>query len=214
MPVQRKSRIMASSSTSSIQLPNLKSFDGTGFSNWEFRIKLLLERNGVLEVLNEVSAVDARSEEYKKNEVKARSIIVQCLADNVLETVKDKKNAKEIFDTLKNIYTKRGLSVQVELQRKLRAMKFVKGPLSEFLREFEKTVTELRSSGGTIKEDEVISQLLAVMPESYQSVTTAIDVFFSQKPDDIDFQFVKNKLLQEELRQGNITASCNSVSSL
>jgi len=39
------------------------------------------------------------------------------------------------------------------------------------------------------------------IPESYQTVTTAIDIMFSQNQNAIDMDFVKNKLLLEEARQ-------------
>lgn len=180
---------------------NIKPFDGTNFTNWEFRIKLVLEQNGVLDVLE--NSTETQSAEFKKKDVKARSLMVQLLADNILETIKEKKTAKEMFDTLRTMYMKKGLSAQVELQRKLRNMKYTKGSLSDFITEFEKTVADLRNSGGSIQEGEVISQLLAAMPESYQAVATTIDIIFSQNPKDMSFDFVKCKLLQEDTRRSN-----------
>lgn len=53
--------------------------------------------------------------------------------------------------------------------------------LDIFLTEFEKTVHELKNFGGQIQNSEVITrQILSAMPESYQCVTTAIDVLFCQ----------------------------------
>lgn len=57
-------------------------------------------------------------------------------------------------------------------------MKFVSGKLNEFWLEFEKTVSELRNCGGTTQHTEVIPQLLSIMPENYQTVTTAIGILF------------------------------------
>ncbi|KAF2891065.1 hypothetical protein ILUMI_15108, partial [Ignelater luminosus] len=82
-------------------------------------------------------------------------------------------------------------------------MKFTRGTLGEYITVFEKMVTDLRASGGKIDDEEIISQLLASMPESYQAVTTSIHIIFSTNPKDINFQFVKNTLLQEETRRNN-----------
>lgn len=194
--------------SSQVHVSNLKQFDGTGFSNWEFRMKLILEQSDVDEaILETITPTRAAENEFKKKDVKARNIIVQCLSDNVLETVKNKTTAREMYKHLCETYRKTGLVTQVELQRKLRCMKFERGNLTEFLNEFERTVSELRSSGGTIPDEEVISQLLAAMPEKYQAITATIDVIFAQNPRDITFQFVKNRLLQEETRHSETNRS-------
>ncbi|CAA9995938.1 unnamed protein product [Nesidiocoris tenuis] len=47
----------------------------------------------------------------------------------------------------------------------------------------------------------IITMLLTAMPRLNQSVTSSIDIFFSQNPAGVTIEFVKNKLLQEEARQ-------------
>lgn len=183
----------------------VKPFDGTSFSNWEFRVTLLLEQQGVKNVITEdppsSTEVD-ELEKYRKNEIKARTVIIQCVADNILETLKTKTSAKEIMESLKNTYANKGIANQVILQRKLRGMKYNENKsLTEYLTEFEQTVCELKSAGSKIEDNELVLQLLSSMPESYQTVTTAIDIMFSQNQNAIDMDFVKNKLLLEEARQ-------------
>lgn len=182
---------------------SVKPFDGSGFSNWEFRIKLLLEQNEVLETLTENPPEEAVAlMAFKKRDVKARTIIVSCLADNILEMIKDLSSAKEIMATLKGTYVRTGISTQVQLQRKLRSLKFSEGSsLNVFLTEFEQIIHELKSAGGKIENSEMVSQLLSAMPESFQAVTTAIDVMFCQDETKVTLEFVKSKLLLEEARQ-------------
>ncbi|KAJ8875991.1 hypothetical protein PR048_023899, partial [Dryococelus australis] len=48
----------------------------------------------------------------------------------------------------------------------------------------------------------MISQLIITMPKSYQAVTTLIDVIFSQTHQAVTIEFVKNKLIQEEIETG------------
>lgn len=185
------------------QLFNVKPFEGSGFSNWNFRVKLLLEHYGVLGVVSQDPPTDVTElETFKKNDARARNVIVQCLADGILEMIKDKKTAKEIMQALEGTYEKKGISTQVQLQRKLRSLKFSgKSQLNLFLTEFEQTVCELKAAGGKIENTEVVSQLLSTMPESYQAVTTAIDIMFCQDEKNVTLDFVKNKLLMEEARQ-------------
>lgn len=182
---------------------NVKPFDGSGYSNWEFRVKLVLEQAGVLEILETDPPQDtAGFTAFKKNDMKARNIIVQCLSDNILEMIKTKTTAKEIMNVLNTTYHKKGISTQVQMQRKLRSLKYVEGTaLNIFLTEFEQTVYELKSAGGKMEESEIVLQLLSSIPESFQAVTTAIDIMFCQDESKITLDFVKNKLLIEESRQ-------------
>lgn len=200
----------------SLQNLHVVPFNGTGFSNWNFRVKLALEQAGVHEVLE--TSVPAPEEEakfkaWKKKDVIARNILVQCLSDNVLETVKLKDTAKAMLDTLNNTYARKGISSQVMYQKKLRSMKYTEEkPLSLFLSEFEQAVCELKAAGGKIENNEMILQLLSAMPESYQSVVTAIDIMFCQDESKVTFEFVKNKLLMEEARKEN-KSNCSGNSS-
>lgn len=131
---------------------NVTPFNGTGFSNWEFRVKLVLEQAGVNNVLETpCPGPEAANDKanWLQNDVKARNIVVQCLADNMLEVIKEKKTAKEVMTALSNTYTKKGISSQVMLQKKLRSMKFTGDTaLNVFLTEFEQTIYELKAAGG------------------------------------------------------------------
>lgn len=46
-----------------------------------------------------------------------------------------------------------------------------------------------------------ICQLLASMPDNYHNVTTALDIYFCQNQKSVTLDFVKSRLLQEEIRQ-------------
>lgn len=125
--------------------------------------------------------------EWKKKDLKAKNLIVQCLSDNTLEMIKSKTTAKEIMDTLSSTYSKSGLFTLVQLQNKFRNMRFTgTDSLNDFIIEFEKTVLELKRCGGTVSDIEIISQLLASMPESFHNVTTALDIYFCQNQQSSD----------------------------
>lgn len=58
--------------------------------------------------------------------VKAPNILVQCLADNILELIKDNVSKRNrIIDTLRGTYLKSGIATQVQLQRKLWSLKLI-----------------------------------------------------------------------------------------
>lgn len=100
---------------------DVKPFDGTSFSNWEFRVALLLEQQGVKNVITEDPPSSTQVDElekYRTNDVKACRVIIQCVADNILETLKTKTSAIEIIASLKNTYANKVIANQVILQRK------------------------------------------------------------------------------------------------
>lgn len=138
---------------------SVKPFDGAGFSNWEFRVKLLLEHYEVLDVLDmEMPTEPTRLAEFKKRDVKARNVIVQCLTDDVLNTVKDKTTAREIMQVLRNTYYRKGIANLVQLQNKLRNLKYTeKEPMNKFLSEFDKIVLDIKDCGGILEEQETIT---------------------------------------------------------
>lgn len=183
---------------------NIKPFDGDGFSNWEFRVRLILEQNSVVEVIDSdiSTSTDAKViEQYKKNDIKARNIIVQSVTDNVLTMIKHKKTAKAMMETLKNTYGKRGIKSQVLLQKRWRNLEFSgQSSLNEFLIEFESAYFDIVNSGGKIEEKDVVIQLLSVMSEEYNSLISAIDILLSTNESSVTLDYVKNQLLQEEER--------------
>lgn len=69
---------------------NYKPFNGSGFSIREFRLKLLLEQNNILEVSETLSD----QAEFKKRDTRARNIIVQWIDDSILDIIKNSKTAK------------------------------------------------------------------------------------------------------------------------
>lgn len=91
---------------------NIKPFNGNDFESWEVRIITLLDKNGVLEVL-EADALKAggkrRSggnefEEWKKNNSRVKSFIIQHIADSHLSYVTSKQTAKEVWEALSSAF--------------------------------------------------------------------------------------------------------------
>lgn len=184
---------------------NITPFDGQNYSNWEFRVKLAMEQAGVNNVLEEPCPGEDKQIErsaWLKSDVRARNIIVQCLADNMLELIKNKTTAKDILKSLENTYTKKGIASQVMQRKKFNSLSYTEDkPLSTFLTEFEQCICQFKAAGGNLEQNEIVAQLLSAMPESYANIVTALDVIFSQNEASITLDFVKNKLLLEESRR-------------
>ncbi|XP_063230709.1 copia protein isoform X1 [Bacillus rossius redtenbacheri] len=180
----------------------IRPFDGVNFSNWFYRMKLLLEQNGVLHMLTtEPPTVEADLKRFKQEDVKARNLLVQGLADNMLPMIMNKITAKEIVDTLATTYEKRGMKSMVTAQKAWRKLEYKKEkPLQEFLQQFESMASEVKVAGGKIEEDEMVNQLLVAMPSDFDSVVSAMDILYNKDKSAVKFEYVKNTLLAEEER--------------
>lgn len=100
-------------------------FDGTNWSNWKYRVNVLLEEKNLLQyVENDLEELrnatnDEKVKEYHtKEQKKCKSIIVQCVADSHLEYIKDKITTREIFNALKAVFERKSVAVDnVEVHR-------------------------------------------------------------------------------------------------
>lgn len=180
----------------------VKPFDGQNFTNWYYRIKLVLEQNEVLHVLTEDPPEDALlRKSFLTADIKARSILVGCISDNILVMIKEKKSAKEIVETLSVTYEKTGVKSIVMAQKAWRKMEFkFEKPLQEFLQEFQSTAADLRLAGGKVNNHDFIHQLLGAMPPEFDAVVSALDIYSGSTKTDLTFDYVRSTLLAEEER--------------
>ena len=97
-------------------------FDGKNFSNWKFRVLILLEEKGVKCVLD--PEFNKKDKTYKDKNSKAKSVIIQCLSDKYLEYVKDKDTAEEMLISLENVFERKSVFSKLYLKKRLLSMKF------------------------------------------------------------------------------------------
>lgn len=188
-------------------------FDGSNFNNWKFRMETLLNEMELLKFIEKpvthmVEFLDGESlDERKKKETlfnvldkcdrKCRSQIIQRIADSHLEYVKDKCCAYDIWKSLSDTFERKGVASQLLIRKSLLTMKFDTGheTLANHFLKFDKIVRQLRSTGATLEETDIVCHLLLTMPSEYNTVVTAIETLSMEN---INLSFVKNRLLDEE----------------
>lgn len=67
--------------------------------------------------------------------------------------------------------------------------------LQEHIVKFDKIIRELKSAGAKIEEEDVVCHLLLTLPESFESVVTALETI---KAEDLKIEFVKGRLLDTD----------------
>lgn len=183
-------------------------FDGTNFSNWKFRLTVLLEERDLKQfiekdmdtILEGAKEDTAQITALKLKEKKCKSLIIQCIADSHLEYVKEKEHAKDIYDLLVSTFERKSLSGQIYLRKRLLTLKCNEGESIEnhFL-VFDKIVRDLKSTGATLEEEDVVCHLLLILPKSFEAVVTALETL---EPKKLTIEFVKSRLLDESEKMG------------
>ncbi|KAF6200777.1 hypothetical protein GE061_005222, partial [Apolygus lucorum] len=87
-------------------------------------------------------------------------------------------------------------------------------PMQNFLMEFDTIIQELGELGSKKDDEEYVTQLLASLPDEFDSHVRAIDILFTSSEENkklITREYVKQKLLAEE-KQINRKRDCNSES--
>lgn len=165
---------------------------------------LLDEKDLLKYVEKELATIQSESPAtvHTTREKKCRSLLIQFIADNQLEYVKDKKAAKDVFDTLRRVYERNSVASQLYLRKKLMTLRYDEGTdiASHFL-EFDRTVRELKSIGGTVEPMDIVCYLLLSLPCSYEAVVTALE---TMDPERLTVDFVKNRLLDECAKRTNV----------
>jgi len=87
------------------------------FISWKIRINNILEENDLDDYVNNVIAApsdDVEKATHKKNQAKAKGILIDSVKDHFLPHISQKKTANEIYDSLTNLFErKRALQLQL-----------------------------------------------------------------------------------------------------
>jgi hypothetical protein len=83
------------------------------FRWWKHKVLLILKENELLDhvklVLPELEEEDVEAK-YKKNEIKAKRILINSIKDHLIPSVSELKTPKEMFDALTRLYERKNTS--------------------------------------------------------------------------------------------------------
>lgn len=201
-------------------------FDGSNFTAWKFRMRVLLEEHELLEcveieagevmdLLDEANdSVEVKREKQAKREKRAKkdrkckSLLISRIHDTQLEYVQEKNTPKQIWDALLRVFERKSIASRMHLKRKMLSLRFQSGSLQDHFLQFDRLVREYRNTGAVIDDVDVICHLLITLGPSFSTVVTALE---TMPEDALSLEFVKCRLLDEEIKQKG--ACAGSVSS-
>lgn len=136
---------------------------------------------------------------WVKSDKICKSIITQLISDSHLQYIKDKETAHEMWKSLINNFERKGMANQLLLRKRLLMMKFQNtAKMENHFTEFDKLIRELKSTGATLEETDVVCHLLLTMPSQYNMLVTALETI---SPENLTLSFVKARLKEEESKK-------------
>ncbi|GKC44834.1 hypothetical protein Tco_1062556 [Tanacetum coccineum] len=101
----------------------IEKFNGNNFLLWKLKMKAILRKDKCLAAIGERPAEVTDNSKWDEMDGNAVANLHLALADGVLSSIKEKKNAKEIWDHLARLYEARSLHNKFFLKRKLYALR-------------------------------------------------------------------------------------------
>lgn len=177
-------------------------FSGAGYENWKFRVEKFLKSVGLLEVLSQdVPPTAPEAAKFNEKDGKASNWIIAFIHDDLLDLVREKETAKEIWTTLANVYAKKSVASQTLIRKQLAKLKMIEGSsVKDHLKIFDELIRQLKSAGAKLEEGDLVSQLFVTLPESFDPLVTALE---NLEEDNLTLDVVRERLLAEELKKND-----------
>lgn len=124
--------------------------------------------------------------------------------------IKDKETAYAMWENLVATFEPKSRAKRVLLRKKLNSMKCSSSEsLENFFLNFDKLVSEYRSAGGDLDDEDLVETLLASLPDNYDNVVTVLETMEG----DCTYDKAKTALLERELKLVEKHANANTETS-
>jgi len=132
------------------------------FSLWRIKMQALLKQHGLWAPLTkDKNGMDVNSSEYKTMEEKAHSMIMLCLADDVITEVADQETAAALWLKLESLYMTKSLTSKLMLKQRLFSLRMSEGtPLREHLDQLNTILLDLRNIDEKVSDEDAALILL------------------------------------------------------
>ncbi|KAA0026163.1 Gag-Pol [Cucumis melo var. makuwa] len=180
----------------------IEKFNGTNFSLWTLKMKVVLRNDNCLEAIDKGPAEITDDNKWNEMDGNAMENIHLALADNVLSSIKEKKIAKEIWDHLTKLYETKSLHNKIFLKRKLYTLRMSESTsMTEHMNTLNTLFSQLALLGYKIEPNERAELLLQSLLDSYDQLV--INLKNNILIDYLSFDDVVSAVLEEENRRKN-----------
>jgi hypothetical protein len=179
----------------------------SNFGIWKERILLSLEEYGLKEFAKKtiIVPVDAQQEEaHKKNDAKARRIIMDGVKDHIVPHLSGLDTTRKMWEAIIKLYQNSNLNRKMVLKEKLRNTKMGKGEsVSSYLTKLRQVKDELAVVGDNVDGTELVRIALNGFSKSWDVFVRGI-VAREHTP---DWDRLWDDFMQEELRLASLSGT-------
>ena len=171
---------------------NVQKLNSDNFSTWSYKLKLLLLKDGLWDVVNTVAPTPVDSVWTKKDE-SAQVVIGLTVEDSQLRFIKNASTAREAWLALQSYHQKSTTSNKVHILKRL-CRTFLKegGDMEEHIMILSDYFDKLTGLGMVLPDDVIACLYLSNLPESYGTLVTALE---SRPEKDLTSKFIKSRLI-------------------
>ena len=179
----------------------IEKLNDSNFHAWKQKITLLLALRDLDNLIDDDPPTE--KDEYlqwSKKDRKAQAIIGLSLSDEHLEHVRETATAKEMWESILNVFERHTLLNKLSARRKFYTVTMEHGEkMLTYLNRVNLLAATLKSMGVDIDNKELAMAALNGLPSTYESLIVALDALGNEEKS-FTFELVKSRLLQEEQR--------------
>ncbi|CAI7862268.1 unnamed protein product [Closterium sp. NIES-53] len=190
---------------------NLEKFSGEDWASWSFRMELLFNHYGLLEVMDgewKRPASEGATKEWDRRSKDGFFLLSQCLSSNQLHHVKhlikDILCGPKAWKILKDVHAHSSEAMVVVLERQLHAVKINEGDAVQgAFDQLRDLYVKLSAAGVDYPEKIKCYKALSLLPELWGPLV----VNLNGMKDSWSLEWIRAQVLQEEFRRKELTAT-------
>jgi hypothetical protein len=198
------------SSSSSASLYSIEKLDGTNFSSWKFRLKMVLIDRNLWDIVDGAEANPGNEDlslfgNFTKRDNQALAQIALTVSNSQLIHIRNASSARDAWLKLCSAFEAKGLAAKVYLRRQFFTVKLQDGvSMQSHINMVRDLADQLDGIGAPVSDEDLAMTLLCSLPERFDSLIVSLE---SRPSKDLTSDLVINRLLSEERRQSEVTQS-------
>lgn len=170
-------------------------FDGKNYNDWRFRMEVHLDKDDMLDFVNKgfaeltkqfevVPADNANVKKRKEESIveltrkdkRCKNSIIERLGDEVLEVVKGKTHAYDVWRVLSDRFSKTQVSSRILKSKQFHQIKYrpKEETFLEYCVKFDKLARELKLCGSNMDDITITLQFLWSLPKEFEAVVNSL----------------------------------------
>lgn len=177
---------------------SITKLNGSNYQIWKFKMKLFLIKEEAWDVVEDNLPANPDAAWCKRNN-KAMAWIGLLIDDNQMCHIRKAETAKAAWDALKNCHEQPTLTNKIYILKRLCRIQLREGGnMEDHINTILDMVNDLSALGEDLKENLVVALLLVSLPDSYDSLITALE---SRPEKELTLEMVKSKLISDFKRK-------------